>query len=299
MCSKILHLCFTLITIQKVIKMLKSKIYPIVILTALGLTIMLIWASCKKDVNAQRIDNQSNCVLSMNFEIETTTTAHVVNPTDEERLAPIDRIMALPHRERYAVEVCYKSDNRKEFSMTVLTPENPITYPNNVADGYIKPDYHRLTVADGMSKYYDQNNNLIRSSPYESDVNVVKQIVDMVANKKSLTAAEFTQGLNIMRDSGMIVQYHQNNLASIRLDNPDGSYCIQVLDKTTQAAIGNFYYDNTGKLQSRSMLNIEGTAEQPIVKHAYFESRYTSVEGEIPMWVQQYSKFDHFSLNLQ
>jgi hypothetical protein len=282
--------------------MLNSKIFPATILFCLGLATLYVWAGCNKDSTSQQDKNlysQLNCVVSISFEMETTTSARVVNASDLQELSQIDRIMALPHRERFAVQACYKADNDKQFTMTVLSPENPIVYPNNAADGYIKPDYHKLEVINGVARYYDQSNNIIRTASHEGDVVAVQKILQMVASRKPLTTTEFTQGINMMRDSGMLVQHHENNLVSIRLNNPDGSHCVQVIDKVRQTAVGNFYYESNGEMQSRSMLNFDGTAQQPVLKHAFTESKYLSMEKNIPMWIQQYSSFDNFTITFQ
>jgi hypothetical protein len=265
-----------------------------------GLVVLQLGTGCKKDANNPSSQAfQSDCVISMSFEMETTTSARVATIADEQDLSAIDRIMALPHRERFAVQACYKANNEKEFTITVLTPENPIVYADHAADGYIKPDYHTLKVVNGMASYYDQSNNLIKTAPMEEDAAAIQHILQMVSNRKPLSTEEFTQGLNIMRDSGMLVQHHDNNLASIRLNNPDGSHCVQVLDKVRQVSVGNFYYDSSGALQSRSMLNFDGTAQQPVLKQAFTEARYTSLEKNIPMWIQKYSSFDNFSISFQ
>jgi hypothetical protein len=285
---------------QKVLRPLGLKFFKRLLPLCFCLVLFYLFTGCNKDSGSQqRENNQVNCVVSLSFEMETTTTARPVNKTDQQNLAPIDNIMALPHRERYAIEACYRSENERHFTMTLLTPTNPINYPANTADGYIKPDYKRMEVSAGVARYYDHSNNLIRTGNLDGNAAAVQKILEQVANKKVLTTAEFTQGLNIMRDSGMLVQHHENNLASIRLNNPDGSHCIQVLDKERQVAVGNFYYDGSGVLQSRSMLNFEGTAQQPILKNVFTEARYTSLENNIPMWVQRYASIDDFSINFQ
>jgi hypothetical protein len=59
------------------------------------------------------------------------------------------------------------------------------------------------------------------------------------------------------------------------------------------------FYDASGVMQSRSMLDVDGNATNPIVRRAFMESRMTSIQGEIPMWVQQYSTFDNFNISYQ
>lgn len=285
---------------------IKKRILNLASITILisGCLVLSMESACKKDLAnptglPKTILDRTNSILFISFEIETTTSARTVNSTDEALLAPIDEIMAIPHRERYSIEASYKTGNQKEMVITRLTPKDPIVYPDNIADGYLQPDHHRLIISNGMANYYDEANNLIRSVSHSSDADAITKIVDMVANRKTLTDIEFEQGLQIMRDSGMVMQNHANNLVSIRLNNPDGSHCIQVIDKTTRAAVGNMYYDALGVMQSRSMLDVEGNATNPIVRRAFMESRMMSIQGEIPMWVQQYSTFDNFNISYQ
>ncbi|MCW5924706.1 MAG: hypothetical protein KIS77_20475 [Saprospiraceae bacterium] len=279
--------------------MQKKNLYIALAVVCL-LACLSIWLGCQKELNGNNgssgVLNRTDCVLFMSFEVETTTAARTVVPSDFAQLEPIDQIMALPHRERFAVEVCYKSSGQKDLSMTRLTPTEPINYPKNTADGYLAPDYSRLIVVNGVATYYDQFNNVMRSGSHSPDADAVIHILDMVANRKPLTDAEFNQGLQIMRDSGLAIQEHQNNLVTIRYNYPDGSYSVQALDKSTRAAVGNLHYGPNGKLQTRSMLDVEGTAQNPIVRRAYMESFITSMVGDIPMKVEQYSKFDNFTL---
>jgi hypothetical protein len=285
---------------------IKKRILNLASITILlsGCLVLILESACKKDIVnppglPKTILDRSQSILFVSFEVETTTSARTVNSSDEALLAPIDEIMAIPHRERYAIEASYKAGNQKEMAITRLTPHDPIVYPSNIADGYLQPDHHRLIISNGTASYYDEANNLIRSVSHSSDANAITKIVDMVANRKSLTDIEFEQGLQIMRDSGMVMQNHANNLVSIRLNNPDGSHCIQVIDKTTRAAVGNMFYDASGVMQSRSMLDVDGNATNPIVRRAFMESRMTSIQGEIPMWVQHYSTFDNFNISYQ
>ncbi|MBX2891429.1 MAG: hypothetical protein KF734_10910 [Saprospiraceae bacterium] len=279
--------------------MQKKNLYIALTVVCL-LACLSIWLGCQKELNGNNgsngVLNRTDCVLFMSFEVETTTAARTVVPSDFAQLEPIDQIMALPHRERFAVEVCYKSSGQKNLSMTRLTPMEPINYPKNTADGYLAPDYSRLIVENGVATYYDQFNNVMRIKPQNSDALAVQDIVDMVANLKPLTDAEFNQGLQIMRDSGLVMQEHQNNLVTIRYNFPDGSYSVQALDKTTRMAVGNLHYGSDGKLQTRSMLDVEGTAQSPVIKRSFMESFITSMIGNIPMKVEQYSKFDNFTL---
>jgi hypothetical protein len=39
--------------------------------------------------------------------------------------------------------------------------------------------------------------------------------------------------------------------------------------------------------------------EQPVLKQAFTESKYLSMEKNIPMWIQQYSSFDNFTITFQ
>ena len=273
------------------------------ILKLIALPVLLglaFWPGCRKEIPGNSPGkglNRTDCALFLSFEVETTTMARTVHDADYAQLEPIDRIMAMPHRERYAVEVCYKNGGQKTLSMTRLIPTEPINYPNNTADGYMAPDYSRMVVADGVATYYDQFNNVMRSEFYSSDADAVQGIVDMVASLEPLTDAEFSQGLQTLRDNGLDMQEHPNNIVTIRHVHPDGSYSVQVIDKTTRVAVGNLHYNPQGALQTRSMLAVDGTAQNPVIRRSYMESFITSMIGDIPMKVERYATFDNFTLS--
>jgi hypothetical protein len=264
------------------------------------LNLALLELGCQKEIasgNKKGMSmNRSDCALFVSFDMETTTVARTVNDADYALLEPIDRIAAMPHRERFAVEVCYKDTGQKEFSMTRMKPLEPIVYPNNASDGYLVPDFSRLVVANGVATYYDQFDNVMRTKSQASDILVVQDIADMMANRKPLTDAEFEQGLQIMQNGGLVMQNHSNNLVTIRHDFPDGSYSIQALDKTTRVAVGNLHFGPNGQLQTRSVLDVEGSAQSPVIKRSFVESFMVSMIGNIPMKVERYATFDNFAL---
>lgn len=262
---------------------------------------LLFWVGCHKDspltkLSNSKIQDRSNSVLYLSFEMETTTLAKTVDGADYALLEPIDQMMALPHRERYAVEACYKSNGDKVVSMVRQTPHDPITYPENTADGYLAPPYSRLTIENGSITYYDQFDQVMGYNGVSTDATSITQIIELVTNQNTLTDAQFNQGLQLLGTNGAQLQQHANNLVSLQYDLPDGTKSIQVIDKTTRAAVGNLHYDAAGGLLTRSMLDVSGNFNAPVVNRFYMESFMTSMVGNIPMKIVQYADFENFDL---
>ena len=271
-----------------------------------SLLIFSLFTYCKKDPpnppgngNPPDTSVRTDCKLYMSYDVEITRQVRPVNETDFQILSAVDNALTLPQRDRHTIEVCYKSDGQKTLTITRLTPNNPINYPEGALTGYLPPDYSKVVYANGSVTYYDQYNAVMRSAPHTEDPAAVQQILDMVNSYGPMTDAEFNARLQVLRDScGLILQEHNNNLCSIRTNFADGSYSVQVIDKTTRVSVGNIHYDASGNLLARSMYDVSGTSAQPVINRYLYESYFTSVTGQIPMKIQEFGLVSNFILSV-
>lgn len=261
---------------------------------------------CKKElpnppVNGNPPDTalRTDCKLYMSYEVETTRLIRPLNEADFQILSTVDKAITLPQRDRYSVEVCYKSNGQKSLIMTRLAPDNPISYPEGAITGYQPPNYSKVVYANGSVTYYDQYNAVMSTEPYNSTPAAIQQILDMVESNNPMTDAAFNARLQVLKDrAGLLLQEHDNNLCSIRTNYDDGSYSVQVIDKTTRVSIGNMHYSTNGDLLARSMYDVSGTSTQPVINRYLHESYFTSVTGQIPMKIQEHGIVSNFILSI-
>lgn len=270
---------------------LTAYVVPLILLA-------LIWQACKKDAPKQALSYRTGCSVFVSFEMETTSSVELIHPSDKALLDTIDLMMLLPRRERTAVEACYKTDGTSEITMTNLAPENPIELPTNSPDPRLKPIYKSVKIVNGEATYYDALGQSIGFGiTGGGDVATVQKFVEMAVNRNPVSTEQFIGALRMMRDSaGMLLQEHSNNLVSIRINNPDGSHCVRVVDKITQAAVGDFAFAADGTMLSRSLTKVEGTAQDPVLKRTFFESRIRSISDKTDLWSRQTVDFDNFSI---
>jgi hypothetical protein len=266
------------------------------------LTLTIIGWYCKRDTivpddqNGGKSQNRTDCNAFICFESETTTYGRLVNQADGTRLKPEDHLLMMPHRERYKIEGCYKTDGSSEIIVTYLTPQNPIVYPVNTVDAYYKPDYSKVVMINGWATYYDQAGAVMRSGPYDFDLQMVNSIVDAVSQRQVPTQAVRDKIFELLQANDITKPVDGNsNLITMKQNNPDGSYTIQLIDKTTLGMVGNIAHDASGSITNRTMIDIGGTAENPILKSILFDSRFQAVsDPDIPLRLVRYSQIDNF-----
>jgi hypothetical protein len=273
--------------------------------SAFALSVLLLGWYCKResvptiptDPNSGGTLNRSECAAYVSYQSETTTYGKVINDADAALLQPEDHLLMLPHRQRYSVEACYKSDGNSTVVINYLAPNAPIQYPDGTVDAYYQPDYTKIIINNGWATYYDQSGNELRSGDTDFEQQSVLKIVEAAARQVPTQAAR-NKIFELMQTNNVIADTNPNdNMVSVRVDEPDGSHTVQVIDKSTLCFVGNFSYDAAGVLTNRTLLDIEGTAEEPIIKSMLIESRFQAVSSAaIPVRLMQFSQFDNFTI---
>jgi hypothetical protein len=245
------------------------------------------------------IGPRSDCNAYVEYQSETTTYVRLVNQGQASLLKPEDHIAMMPHRERYSVEACYKSDGSTHIVINYLTPNDPIVYPDSVADAWYKPEYSRVEMSNGWASYYDKEGNLMRTGRYEEDLAAIENIVASMGKRNIPTQAVRDKLFEKFVENNAIEAYDtQTGIFTMRANNPDGSYTIQAIDKNTLSLIGNFGYDAAGALQTQTILDIDGTAEAPVIKKIFMDRLSHAVSSsDIPMRITSVSVFDNFIFN--
>jgi hypothetical protein len=240
---------------------------------------------------------RSDCRAYVAYEAETTTYVRLVNQEQASLLQPEDHIMMMPHRERYSVEACYKVDGSTNIIINYLMPNDPIVYADNVADAWYKPDYSRVEMSNGSASYYDKEGNLMRTGTYEEDLVAIASIVESMGVRKVPSQAMRDTIFQRLVDNNLIEEHDAAmDVFTVRADNGDGTYSIQAINKSTLSIVGNFVYKADGTLQAQTLIDLDGTAESPVIKKIFMDRLSHAVSSEdIPMRITRYSAFDNFS----
>jgi hypothetical protein len=241
--------------------------------------------------------SRSDCSVFMSFEIETTDLMRAVDPADDALLQPEDRALALPYRERRRVSACYRADGTREVVIEMLTPANPINYPANAVVMRPPVGYAKLVMADQTATFYDAQGGVIKTEGVDQPSEQVLEIVATMAQRQALTGAESAVAFEAMANSGMMVQRNPNDRYALMVKpESDGSRTEIIIDKQTQTLTGTFLYAADGTLESRTMMNIQGTADAPILKNILFEMPFTAISSDIPMRYIRHSDVHNFTI---
>jgi hypothetical protein len=281
--------------------MLKMRFPRRLIIAATFLFIALLTWYCHRDpvwVNGNPENPpqpRTDCAAYLSYEDESTTYGKLVNPSDASLLKPEDLLLLMPHRERYRVEACYKSDGSDEITITYLKPENPIVYADSIANAWYQPDYSKVVMKNNQATYYDQYDAVMRTGSYTHDQGIIDGIVQAALARQIPSEARKQQLFDLLKNNQVTTESADGKQVIVRVNQADGSYSRRIIDKNTMAAVGQFDYDQEGKLQTRLLIDVDGTDASPVVKNVLFESRFKAISSDaIGVQLIKYSQISQF-----
>jgi hypothetical protein len=286
--------------------MLKMRFPRRLIIAATFLFFALLTWYCHRDPvwvngNPENLPQpRTDCAAYLSYEDESTTYGKLVNPSDASLLKPEDLLLLMPHRERYRVEACYKSDGSDEITITYLKPENPIVYADSIANAWYQPDYSKVVMKNNQATYYDQYDAVMRMGTYDPDLQLVQKIVRSAQLRKSPPDPLIQEKiLELLKDNQVSIETSNPDYISFRKNNPDGSHTTQVLDKRNLAIVGHFNYDAGGKITQRLLLDISGDVSHPVLEQIQFDFlMHAPSSTSIAVKMVQQSSISNFNFTL-
>lgn len=261
---------------------------------------LLVLCQCSKDPTKNiTVNNSDEDALFMRYEVEETRACVPLKAADYAQLSPVDKVLAQPHRTRSLVEVTYTNSGTKKVTITRLAPKHPIVYPEGAITVPPTAYFSKQVYENGQVTQYDQFGEVMRTAILPADEAEISRVVDMAAAIVPVTDQQFENALTTLAEHGELdVLEEQGDLVAIRIPGASGGKTIQVIHKPTQTTTGYLHFDANGKLKTRKIFTVEGTAQNPVLTGELFETHTTSVEGNIPMRILVQGAIENFSLTL-
>jgi hypothetical protein len=226
-----------------------------------------------------------------------------VDPNEAARLTVLDRSLLLPQRDRRLETFCLQADGSYTIETEILTPENPIVYPDNTVGVWPKPKYARSVNQNGLVSYYNAVGEKIDEELLNGSaaVAVFKLVEAFQATKDyPLDAADdevTDQLLNAMQDQGFTITDQGNEVVSFMRTHPDGRSNIVLIDKDARMQIGQMSLDAEGQAIGGYILRVSGQAPNVTLEEMLEITYFQAVESKVVLQRIQATVYHDCALN--
>ena len=172
-----------------------------------------------------------------------------MNPSDDAKLKPSDRIGAIPFVHRVEVQMGIKADGTSDWVISKREPKNPLkTVRTALPDP--TPKAAVMKFKDNRLTTYDKNGKLLKS--HDIDLNsMTKRFLEVLYPDPSLATLRSARTIQDIvaeaRDQGATVTTTDNVKFCIRKDDPrEGRYTITYLDGAIGKAVGSSIHKTNG-----------------------------------------------------
>lgn len=246
----------------------------------------------------------SDCggVVSIQYEVESTSYAATLDKGQEANLKPIERAYCLFRTDRAKVDVCYSKDGTYTMTIENIPSKGTSKYPDGTIGIDQNVTYSKAVVENGEVKIYDASGGLLIS---EKDVdNVVadnQKLVENIKNFSPFQSGELDKLVHVLKAQGYEAQESEDNkYVSWKQKNlVTGGYSINVIDKKTGFLAGIQEYDSQGAKTAKMMIGVEQKGKSIDLKRYLLMEFFTSPISNVKMTRVYQSVYENFKLSMR
>ncbi|MBN8685284.1 MAG: hypothetical protein J0L99_21750 [Chitinophagales bacterium] len=243
----------------------------------------------------------SNCDVSLTYDAETTTLWEAANPQEAGQLSTADKALMLPQKTRKAETICLKEDGQYTITTEILTPEEPINYPEGTLGKPREPRYKKVINNNGALTYLNAIGEVIGNdgvlTPAFTEALETVEMFKTLKQQPALSSADFENGLAVLTANGMNATQFPNGILASRTNHPDGSYSVAVIDKNARMQTGQLNFDVNGKLQHLYMMKVSGAAPNVVFERMVRVTFIQAVESGVQLKRTEATEYRSFNLN--
>lgn len=281
--------------------MKKVRFYPFFAFLLIGMLF-----SCRPDdtdseTGPDDVSFNDSCQVGLFADAETTTIIRVYDPSDQNLLTQTDRALMLPERERRLQEVCLESNGNYIITTTMAEPNDPIILPENTVGLKPASAWHKIVNENGNLTYYNAQNEEI-DGDWAGDMSqevlaTVQEFAELSA-APALSQAQVDAAIQQMIAAGANISHLGNDLYSLRTNYTDGSYSLQIINKTVRMATGTMHFNAAGEPQSIMMMKVTGQAPNVTIESITDILFFNAIESGVRLQREKKTIYHAFQLHL-
>ncbi len=281
--------------------MKKLRFYPFFTFLLIGMLFACRPDDTDSETGPTGVSFNDSCKVGLFTDAETTTIIRVDNPSDQNLLTQTDRALMLPERERRIQQVCLESNGHYTITTVMAEPNDPIILPENTVGLKPAPAWHKVVNENGTLTYYNAQNEEI-DGDWAGDMSqqvlaIVQEFAELSTNP-ALSQAQVDAAIQQMITAGANISHLGNDLYSLRSNHADGSYSLQIINKTVRMATGVMHFNAAGEPQSITMMKVTGQAPNVTIESMTDILFFNAIESGVRLRQEQKTVYSAFQLHI-